>query len=142
MDCARTSCDDCRYCYNIADKAVRIKKEELKVQLTKYDAFLDDLVSGKVFEKEAEYHEDKELVWQSDARKLHEDILEAVPSLLKKIAQRKTQAGAEKSARDRRSDTIISDDVLKGWLTETPGIFMPKVKERLKELGIEELKVV
>ncbi|MBI5043085.1 MAG: DUF2621 family protein [Nitrospirae bacterium] len=141
MDCARTSCDDCRYCYNIADKAVRIKKEELKAQLIKYDAFLDDLVSGKVFEKEEEYQEDKELVWQADARKLHEDILETVPSLLKKIAQRKTQAGAEKGARERRSNTIIKDDVLKGWLTETPGIFLPKVKERLKELGIEECKV-
>ena len=80
-------------------------------------------------------------MWEKDARKLHEDILEAVPSLLKKIAQRKTQAGAEKGARERRSNTIIRDDVLKGWLTETPGIFLPKVKERLKELGIEEQRV-
>ena len=136
MDCARASCDECGYCDRIAGRAVKIKSEELKAQVAKYDAFLEDLVSGRVFEKEAEYREDEDLVWEREAKRLHEDLLEAVPPLLKKIAQKKTFAGAEKSAREKSSRSIRKEDILKGWLTETPSVFLPRVKERLEELGV------
>jgi collagenase-like PrtC family protease len=137
MDCVRTSCDECGYCDRIAEKAVRVKGEELKAQVAKYDAFLEDLAGGSVFQKEQEYRADQELVWEEEAKRLHEDLLEAVPPLLKKIAQKKTAAGAEKSARETRSNSVRKEDVLKGWLTETPSVFLPKVKERLQELGME-----
>lgn len=137
MDCSRTFCEECRYCDEIADRAISVKSEELKAQVAKYDAFLEDLVSGAVFAKEQEYREDQGLVWEGEARGLHQDLLEAVPALLKKIAQKKTSAGAEKSARERRSNRISKEDVLKGWLTETPSVFLPQVKERLRELGVE-----
>jgi len=137
MDCTHASCDECGYCDRIAEQAVRVRGEELKAQVAKYDAFLEDLVSGAVFAKEQEYREDQGLVWEGEARGLHQDLLEAVPALLKKIAQKKTSAGAEKSARERRSNRISKEDVLKGWLTETPSVFLPQVKERLRELGVE-----
>jgi len=137
VDCSRTLCEECRYCHEIADRAIQIKDQELKAQIGKYDAFLQDLASGAVFEKEKEYEADKELVWEAEAMKLHEGLLEAVPSLLKKIAQKKTSAGAEKSARERRSHRILKEDIINGWLAETPGVFLPQVKERLKELGVD-----
>jgi hypothetical protein len=137
MDCTRASCDECGYCDRIAEQAIQVKGEELKAQVAKYDAFLEDLVSGGVFQKEAEYRADQRLVWDEGAKRLHEDLLEAVPPLLRKIAQRKTSAGAEQSARERRANSVLRQDVLKSWLTETPGVFLPKVKERLQELGVE-----
>jgi collagenase-like PrtC family protease len=137
MDCSRVSCEECRYCYEIADRAVRVRSEELSAQMAKYDAFLQDLVSGAVFAKEEEYREDESLIWGEEAQVLHEKLLEAVPPLLKKIAQKKTFAGAEKYARERKSNRIAPEDVIKGWLTGTPGVFLPKVKERLEELGVE-----
>jgi hypothetical protein len=137
VDCSRTLCEGCGYCHQIADRAIRIKQGELKAQIAKYDAFLQDLVSGAVFAQEKEYQEDRELVWEAESKKLHEDLLEAVPSLLKKIAHKKTSAGAERSARERKSHRILKEDIIDGWLTETPAVFLPQVKERLKELGVE-----
>ncbi|MCK4917215.1 MAG: hypothetical protein KAS51_03255, partial [Candidatus Omnitrophica bacterium] len=48
-DCDLTSCDDCGYCREIADKAVKIDCSSQRDAALLHNKFLDKLVSGGMF---------------------------------------------------------------------------------------------
>jgi collagenase-like PrtC family protease len=48
-DCSLTLCEDCRYCYKIADRVVKINQDKRLCLIKKYEKYLDELVSGGMF---------------------------------------------------------------------------------------------
>jgi collagenase-like PrtC family protease len=49
-DCNQTSCDQCRYCDRIFDKAAKVNERGIKKAAQKVKNFSDTLVSGEIFE--------------------------------------------------------------------------------------------
>ena len=48
-DCSLKSCEDCGYCKKVAERVVKVDVERQRKLLSRYDKFLEELISSKMF---------------------------------------------------------------------------------------------
>lgn len=48
-DCSLALCEDCGYCYKIADRVIKINQDRRSSLIKKYEKYLDVLISGEMF---------------------------------------------------------------------------------------------
>lgn len=79
---------------------------------------------------------DGSVSWDGGAVQCLENVLEAVPRLLRPIAEKAVKRKANALALSRGLATVRAGDVRDAFLSETPGPFQGRMKERLRKLGL------
>jgi hypothetical protein len=75
--------------------------------------------------------------WDDAAERLLVALLGMTPDTLRPLAEGAARAEAEGFANERGSDTVGTDDVVRGWIETTPADQRNSLVAVLDELGID-----
>jgi collagenase-like PrtC family protease len=135
-NCYASACDECGYCRQIARKAVTIDPEKTAVSLAKIDKKLNDLVGGDMFDIAPKEKEEthKDIHWDETVRDVFQEMIHAVPSEFRDISWRVVSRKAESYAKERYSIVVEEGDMVRAFISETPGAFQSEMMKDLKRL--------
>ncbi len=77
------------------------------------------------------------IVWEKAAEEKLFKILEQIPDMIRGIAEARVCRKAEDLVRAQNRLVINEKDMVDAFFAETPGGFMPLMKNSMKELGID-----
>lgn len=127
----------CRYCYEVADRVVRIENAEEYLFLL--EQLTDVITDFRRSLRSAGKKETTDVMWAEEAEQLLDGALEIIPRIFRKEAKAGIAAKAEEMARERFSSEVSVVDVVNACLETTPKGFKSVMAKRLSELGYESL---
>lgn len=77
------------------------------------------------------------IVWEKATEEKLFKILEQIPDMIRGIAEARVCRKAEDLVRAQNKWVINEKDMVDAFFAETPGGFMPLMKNSMKELGID-----
>lgn len=77
------------------------------------------------------------IVWEKATEEKLFKILEQIPDMIRGIAEARVCRKAEDLVRAQNKWIINEKDMVDAFFAETPGGFMPLMKNSMKELGID-----
>jgi len=132
-DCAISDCADCGFCDLISRKAMKVESGPLAAQIGKYEALLESLVSGDIYEEDGP--EAEASGWDDEAERAHRDILEYVPTIFRAAAKKKVATEINAMMSRTGNNRVGLQDVFDAWLVVTPGPFRKNVEDKIRELA-------
>jgi hypothetical protein len=85
----------------------------------------------------AEQNAQQRIVWDKPTEEKLFKILEQIPDMIRGIAEARVCRKAEDIVRAQNRSVIMEKDMVDAFFAETPGGFMPLMKNSMRELGID-----
>lgn len=123
----------CNYCTKLAARVVQVDRNGVK----SYVEMVDKLSAPLLSLREHFLPGSKGIAWSEEAKYLFEDILRDTPVMFRTAAQKNVSKISEAKAKERSSDRIEREDVIRAFVSETPQPFQQRLKESFNKRGIE-----
>lgn len=120
----------CNYCEEIANKAIKINKEEVSKYLNMTDQLLAPLMMIRV------NREEEVIEWLQKINVLFEKLIGNIPEMFRDIATITIRKKAETNAKNRGSNVVGEEDLVRALIEETPELFRSQMIEDLKKENI------
>jgi collagenase-like PrtC family protease len=121
-------CDaGCRYCSETAARVIDIDSEEVEKYVHLVDGLLHPLMTLN--------HKKEDILtmeWQQDLKDTFERIMQETPEIFREVARTAVGTQAEANARERGARTVTQQDLVKSFMSETPGAFKNDMITSLK----------
>lgn len=137
--CDYTLCgEECRYCFNIADKSISADPdEEVTANFLGFiEQTLEQVSTGELADEI--YLELDNLEWNNNTKIKHEKCLEMVPIVFRKYARKKTTKIAEELAKRRGSDIIEDQDMIIAVWQKTPSNMKNRIMQVFENLDCSQ----
>jgi collagenase-like PrtC family protease len=139
FDCLETNCDTCNYCKKIAQNVVSIDSDQKESAIHDFEKLFQELACGDFFRKE---ETQMILIWPSEISDVFEKLIEAKPDFIREMSRKMMFAEAEKIAKERNSDEVNLNDVIKANFNTTPKEFHPMLVKGLIDMNIDVTEFV
>jgi len=83
---------------------------------------------------------DVRITWDTNVEANFQKILEDIPHMIRGIAEARVSKKAQSLVGDDNRSVIMEKDMVDAFFAETPGGFIPVMKNSLNELGIDYKK--
>ncbi|TXT66728.1 MAG: hypothetical protein BAJALOKI1v1_260026 [Promethearchaeota archaeon] len=134
-------CEICTYCQEWADKAVRLDPERAKRYVESLQSYLNDIITSREFGLGVEAQTEETITsdgvkWVPETKELFNNLILLSPPQFQAMARVAIGNLAEEKAKERSSQIVENEDIVKAFLAGTPGPFQPSMKDGLKKYNL------
>ena len=122
----------CDYCKEIAERVVKIDYQEVEKYVLTIRKLLQPLMA---LNTKKEYI--LEMEWEERLKDKFDRIMQDTPEIFRDVARKAVGNQAESNAKERGSQIVTRDDLIKAFLSETPEVFKANMIESLKREGLK-----
>ena len=129
-------CNECNYCQEWAEKAISLDKEQADAYVKALREYIQDIVSSREFGIKPPKLQPKE-GWNTKTQETFEALIQLSPSQFQSLARMAISQLAEENAKSRGAPLVEDEDMVKAFISGTPGPFQADMREGLKKYGFE-----
>ncbi len=133
-DCYASSCEQCGYCKQTADRVVKIDQEKARACLARIDKKINDLITSELFLGVQKEPVSQGMPWDNEVEKKFQEMIQAVPLEFQDISRKTVSRRAEALARERHASMVEEEDMARAFLSETPQAFQSRMMQDLTRL--------